>query len=436
MSVDIEKRFIGSLLHARLSAQENFYAKQIPTKVFRVRPQEATWVYRFREKYGQYPTPADFRAKFHYRLPKVRSPIEATLQPVLDRAMFEQMCQVQDKTKKLLETEDNIGKAFQVFRAGIQSLTDYSTDYEDIDILTDEGADEDYRAIVKSQLEGGGRILDTPWHSLNRVVKYFSFGEQISITSRYGMGKSWFIAHWAHHLAQKGFRVGIFSKEMPGKQFQRRLECIRYRLNYPRYRDGDLSPKQLRRWRRLRRKDKISPPKNYCLKIFSNESEGGLSFPQIVSKTKQYDLEIVFFDGAYLNRPPELRADIPDTQRFTYLSNRSKEYAKALNVLWINTLQDNRSAEDKKGNTKGGATTVYGSDAWGQDSDYLLQMDGRRGAKERGVALNKGRESDLVEFRIGFQLRPCPKFDDMGPKPQAAVAQLKLKKKNVFRGVK
>lgn len=433
-SLDIEKRFLAALLYSKLSVQDNFYAKQIPKNVFKVHTQEIDWIYRFRDRYGKYPKPADFRAKFHERLPRVTSPLEATLQPVLDLAMFEQMCRVQDRTKKLLDTEDDVRKALEVYKSEAQKLTDFSTDYEDIDLLDDEGADERYRELARQKMLGGKRILDTPWHSLNRTIGHMSFGEQVALSGRSSMGKSWMVSCWADYLARKGFRVGVFSKEMPGQQFQDRLTCLRYKLDYPDFREAELRPAQLRKWRILRNQDKRNRPK-YFLKVFGNEKEGGMNYGQVVSKIKQYDLEVVFVDGAYLIRPPELPTNVSDTQRFTYLSNKTKELAKMLKVLWFVTLQDNRQAEDKKGNTKGGFTTVFGADAWAQDADWLLQMEGRRGTRERGLNLNKGRESNLLEFRINFKLSPRPNFDDLGPKPKTPVSK-KLRATNVFVGVK
>lgn len=430
--MDTELRFIASLLRAKRSQQENFYSKHIPKGVFRVRTQEIDWVFRFREKYGTYPTTSDYRAKFKDRLPQISSPLDAVIQPVLDFAMYAQMRDLGDKVKKMFDAGESTTKALALYKEGASKLTSYSTDYVDIDINDDEGADDRYRALVAEKAKDHPRILTTPWPTLNRLISYMSIGEQALISARYALGKSWVVSCWADYLASLGFNVGVFSKEMPGRQFQDRIECLRFGVNYVKFREGDLSPRELRRWRT--RKADAQKRKDYVLKVFGNEdAEGGLGFTQIAAKTRQYGLEVCFVDGAYLIRPPELRADIGDVQRFTYLSNHFKHYAKLLEVLFVCTLQDNRGAEDKKGNTKGGATTIYGADAWGQDADWHLSIGGRRGAPEREIALNKGRESALGEFRVGFNLTP-PSFSDMGP-GQMSPLKSKIKSNSSFKGV-
>lgn len=408
--MDIESRFISALLRANKGAQAKFYAAQIPKGVFVIQTAEIDWIYRFRTTYGSYPSVRAFCLKFGTKLPRIKDSMEAALEPVLDMAMFEQMRKLQGATKKQIDEGKPIREVMEAYRAKASTLTTYTTSHVDINTATSRGAQLRYSETVKAYTHATKGLIDSPWETLNKAILYTRPGERITVAGRSSLGKSWLIAYWAEHWARKGIRTGIFTKEMPGEQFEDRIDCIRHKLCYPEFRSGDLSPKELRRWHREKRDLQNEIP----LFIFGSETIEGLNYNTVITKVEQYRLDAIWIDGVYLIRPPELRPDISDNQRFAYLSNRSKELAKHLNVVLGVTVQDNRTAEDEDGNSKGRAGSVYGSDTWLQDSDILISMGGKRGGSSRSLELTKGRESSLTELNIGFQLDPYPAFLDQG----------------------
>jgi len=117
--MDNELRFISALLRANRADQEQFYCQQIPKGIFKLREQEIHWVYAFREKYAQYPSVKAFESRFNKKLIKHSDPMAASLQPVLDRAMFAQMSLVQESTKKIIDEGGSMESAMRVMKEGI-----------------------------------------------------------------------------------------------------------------------------------------------------------------------------------------------------------------------------------------------------------------------------------------------------------------------------
>ena len=62
--MDRDLCFLAALLHGRPSEQQQFYARQIPVGVFKIREQEFAWVYQFRERFNEYPSPEAFSQRF------------------------------------------------------------------------------------------------------------------------------------------------------------------------------------------------------------------------------------------------------------------------------------------------------------------------------------------------------------------------------------
>ena len=421
--MDQELRFISSLLNSSPNDQAKFYASRIPLSVFSLRGREMQWIYSFRDSHGCYPAPYAFAKKFE-PLRKIKAPYTATLEPVLDAAMFSQLRGLNLKVRDMLEDGTSVAKVMSFFKGASSKLSQYSHSHVDIDTNRGEGADRSYRYTVAAMTAGGRGLIDSPWPTFNRVMPYCRPGERITVSARSSMGKSWIVAHWSEYWAQKGIRTGIFTKEMPAEDFVDRIECIRYGLSYPEFISGDLPAKVLRRWRSARANESREIP----LYIFGNESQESIDYNTVAAKVREYRLDAVWVDGAYLIRPSELPANVGDTQRFMYLSNRSKEMAKMLNVVWGTTIQDNRTAEGKDGIARGSATSAFGSDAWLQDSDVMMSVNGKRGGPDREMHVSKVRKSDLVDFSFEFKLHPRPNFSDKGPSQFSPAKEAKIEK--------
>jgi replicative DNA helicase len=409
--MDAELRFLAALLHAPKNEQAEFYNKQIPKGVFGIREDEVRWVYDFRAKHGQYPSPIAFRHKFGERLKAPSDPLPAVLQPILDRAMYDQMVNVQEQTKELLDQNVPLAAVMARWKDEAAKVTEYTYDYTDIDIASSEGSKTAYGERVRAK-KGKATLFVPPWASLANAVNFFLPKEVYTLVARPSMGKTWILLWMLHFFASNGIRVLLISKEMGAETIEDRLTCIRYRLPYSLFRAAELPPRLLRQWRKAARQFKRNPG-TYSLIVSGSETFEGVGFTFINAQIEKYKPQIVAVDGAYLLYPEGMRRNATDTERFTYISNRSKNYAKHFKVFWMNVIQLNRSAENKQGETKGGATTIFGSDAWYQDSDWVHSVGGTRGTAFREHDLIKGRESGLISFPTNFAINPNPDFSEV-----------------------
>jgi hypothetical protein len=409
--MDYELRFIAALLHAPRNEQAEFFNRQIPKGVFSLREEEIHWVYTFRSKYGRFPSPIAFRHKFDIKLSPPSDPLSAVLQPVLDRAMYDQMIQVQEQTKKELDIGAPLTDVLARWKERASKVTEYSYEYTDVLVETSRGAKTSYKTRLEAK-KGKGTLFTPPWPTLLKIAKFFLPKDVYTLVARPSMGKTWILLFMLHWFASQGIRVLLISKEMSTEVLEDRITCIRYRLPYAQLRAGELPPKILRRWKREDRLFRKSG-KSYPLIFSGSETYEGVGFSHITNLVEKYKPEVVAVDGAYLLHPEGLRKNATDPERFTFISNRSKTLAKALKVLWINVLQLNRQAENRQGETQGGATTIFGSDAWYQDSDWVHAIGGTRGTNFREHGLIKGRESDVGVFSTNFSFYPEPNFEEI-----------------------
>jgi replicative DNA helicase len=406
--MDSEQRFIYALLAANRHEQNRFYAQQIPKGVFKLREVEIGWIYRYRDLRGAYPSINLFNHKFSEDpVKKHKDSLSGTLQPILEMAMFTQMSDLTKKVKKKLDADEDVASALEYFKSGASKLNTFSVDYVDIDFKTTRGTLGRYKKRVKDIATGSKHLLDSPWPTFTKLVKYFTPGETVVLAARTSMGKSWLTMFWAEYYAAKGIPTLYISKEMPTEQCEDRQECLHFKLDYEKFREGNLHPKEIARWHKARR-EKIEHP----LIISGDETVEGVGLEHVISKIQQYRPQVCVIDGAYLISPKGLPAAAKEHEKYGYISNRLKAVAKATGTLIIIVIQMNRNAEKKDGTTRGTISDLYGSDRWAQDADWVIDLNGKRGSKYRTVCLLKGRESSVGEFNVKFRLSPYPDFSE------------------------
>ena len=426
---DINQRFIYSLLASNRGEQQEFYSRQVPLGIFALREREMLWIYKYRSQHGRYPSVRLFNTAFPKDpLRRNSDPLKATLQPILDLAMFNQMRDLTTKAKEVLDKSNDVRAAMALFKAGAQSLTEYSTDYVDVDFSRTSTPLREYRERMKQIAEGGKDLIKTPWPRMSKLIKYYSPGDVVAIAARMSIGKTWVITYWANYYALQGFRVLFITKEMSTVRISERFEAMRFRLNYDAMREGVLKPRELRRWAADRAKASKKPFEQYPLIISGDETLTGVGLSHVVTKIEQYKPQIVFIDGAYLLTPEGLSKSAGPVEKAAAISNRTKSIAKVTKTVIFNVLQMNRSAE-LKDTTKGSLASIYGSDAWAQDSDGVFDLSGQRGSNVRILDLMKGRDSAIGSININFRLDPYPDLSEansvQGPTPTSNVIKFK-----------
>lgn len=400
--------FIGKLLRSSKTEQDWFYARQIPTGVFKDDAKFAVWVFNYREKHGRYPSTAAFEKRFNGTdLPRTKEPLADILQSAIDTQIFSSMTEAIEATKRKLDDGSTISDALELFRAKVSAINQWSLSSTDLTFGSTDISETRYRERVQSSKLKGTGLNFTPWPDMNELLGFVEPGEHIVLAARTSIGKTWVALFWADYLASLGETVLIDTREMTVEQCHDRLESIRHRLDYGLFRRAMLSPVELRRYYLSRRAWK-GYPNGGSITITGTETLKGSGFDNLFQKIETVSPTVVILDGAYLLYPPAPDGGRfnSDVQRFTVISSTAKRVAKVKKLVFMSVIQSNRDGETKEGDTKPTLKDLYGADAWAQDADRVLLLGGRRGSPFRDLALAKSRDSTIGEVKLSFTLNP------------------------------
>lgn len=407
--MDIEQQFISALLHASRPEQNRYFARQISPAIFKQREPEIRWIYEQREKHGRFPSPMSFALRFKAALPKVADTIPETVDAVIGQEHYRQIKRVVESSRELIDQGRDMAQVVSYFKKEAQSLKSYDTSGHSVNFQQSQGALRRYADLVKEIKTPTGNLFTSPWPRLNKLAKYFRPQDLIMLVGRLGLGKSWLMVDWAEHVADCGSKVLLVSKEMSTEAVEDRLEAMRFRLDWEKFRAGELSSADLLRWKRARMKRNIPN-----IVIDGHETMKGTGFDDIVAAIEREQPDAVFIDAAYRIAVSELGPRADERSKLVCIAQTGKRLAKAYNVpVWMST-QMNRNAEDKAGNTKGTVKDVFGSDAWMQEADAAFEVSGNRQVdNQRLLSILKGREfKGIGDIMLNFQLAPYPDFSE------------------------
>jgi replicative DNA helicase len=408
-------KFVYSLLRANKSQQDAFYAMQVPKVVFKELQPEIRWIYDYKDKNKHYPSLSSFKSRFpNTKLLKTRDNVETSFQAVLDQHLFGEVSSLVEKAKEMYSGGRSMSEVIGYMRKASQEISTFDTGYIDMDVRKSDSAFKRYKQRVADRIKGHSSLSPSPWPSYNALVGYSEAGEHNIITSRTSIGKTWCALNWSKHYVQCGETVMVVSKEMPTHQIGDRYECLEFGISYPDFRNGTLSPQEVARWVKERKKFGVNG-NNYGgrLVITGQETITGVGFSHIISKVQQYRPTVLFVDGAYLIQPEGLNRNASSVEKFTAISNTMKRLCMAFKIIGFSIVQVNREAENKAGDTTPSLKNIYGADAWAQDADNVFIIGGKRGSKTRIGSLAKGRESNIGEFSFKYELSPRPDFSEL-----------------------
>ena len=409
---DTEGIWFSCLFAANKQEQAELLRNPQFGKAFQTRRTAYVWLDNYFKQHGKLPSQNFFEQRYSCSLTKTEDTLTEVSKHLWDVYCSAEISNALEELQRLA-LDKGVAEALPFFKERLSLLQSTVSEYSDIQCDSDDTSFQRYHQLVKDKHSGKHTQIDTPWVTLNRTLKMLRAGDTVILSARLSVGKTWILVQWAHHLAMQKKKVLFYSKEMPPATIKDRLDALRFGLSYPDLRRGSLSAAQLKLWHQARERSKKS---DYSLIISGDETERGVGLEEVTDKIRKLSPDVVFIDGAYLLKKDGGKA-VDEVTRLTHLSQKCKAVAKALKVVLILSVQMNRTAEAKDGSTKGGITTIFGADAWAQDADFVLQMEGRRGAPIRKINLTKGRESDLVQFPIHFKLSPPCFLEGVGSQP-------------------
>lgn len=285
------------------------------------------------------------------------------------------------------------------------------------------GREEDVREGVEGRIadylfrkERGGLIgIPTPWQSLNDITQGWQEEMYFGIGARPKTGKTWIMLWIAWFAYLHGYNVLFFNKENATKIMNRRLDAIKFKLPYKRFKEGLLTDTEearyfegLRAWAEEKRDNWF---------VFYH---GAQTTAQIRAKVDELEPDLVLVDGAYLLLPESKWAS--DHAKEKNISRELKAISQETRIPLGISIQLNRGGDLKNRTHKSGVAPITladiaGSDAYAQDVDVFLGLEATpdmRAMNQMRVLPLAVREDEGDPFDIHWGFDPVD-TKDLGP---------------------
>lgn len=235
-----------------------------------------------------------------------------------------------------------------------------------------------------------------PWERLNDATLGMHAGEFILLYARPKSLKTWLGLYMMTYAHEQMHKIPvIMTKEMPADQMRRRIVALYCGLDYERYRNGELTLQEEKRFRQDLEAFEAAPPFIVC----ECAASGMEAVTEFRAKLEEYNADIGFFDGVYLLAE--------DWKELSKVTRGFKEVSKTLKIPIVGTTQANRGAEKTKGESL--SELAYG-DSFGQDADVIIRI-----IRDPQHVENKEVQLTLPGFREGpgctFTINAIPAQD-------------------------
>ena len=406
------KGLLVSLSEQPPDVQAAFLARGVSDAVFADCLSEWRWAKDYYEENGKFPTLAAIRARFQgFSLSDAESDeYDTLLKAAVDQDIFAKMDHLIQKLKQGVERGDRMTALASRFRDGAEALllSTAGADGDVLDYANDTTSFSDYRKRQQRLMIPGAVVDPFPfWPTINHAVRYVMPGEYMVLEARPNFGKTWLTIGLATAWLEQGHRVLFNTIEMPKETIKNRADAAFARLPYQDFRAAEMSPAVMRRWLHWRR----NCQKNYNFFLTGVVGRMEQSLAVLQMKIKRLKPTIVIIDGAY--KFANMATARNPVQELQAISNRLHQFALCEKVFVVATIQLNRDAEEDGVVKVKGLTSGYGSDAWGQDADIVLAVEGKKEAPFRVINLAKAREAQGVKATIRFDLSPYPNFAEV-----------------------
>jgi len=230
---------------------------------------------------------------------------------------------------------------------------------------------------------------------------------------------TWWLCLTAHHVARVlGKSVLVISKEMSEEEIGRRLDSIHLKIDSRALRRGQLTkPQEKSYFEYLQSKKSLKGR----LLVTTDDGTGEKSGTLLIrAKLEVWQPDILFVDGAYLLRN---RPDANKTADLYDVSQDMKRIAREFKIPVVATLQMGRPGNEKESKQGGSLAKLQWADAWGQDSDEVMELHqtpSMKVDKRMQVRVLKQREGELLQLehhwdftRMNFSVASALGGDDM-----------------------
>lgn len=355
MARNEEVLVLSRLLSANEAEQREFEQQPYSEDVFKTYTKQYKWIVQFKERHGKYPSKASFKKRFpEFTLIKTREPMLHYCEQLNERENMARLTDLADRIQPLL-TDRKSSEAINMLRMGLQGL-ELNAHASAVEFGTVKPDHYKKSVLEKAKELQNGQMFNTPFTGLNKIIVMMRSENLVTLSGRPALGKTWILLLFALHYFEQEKRVLLISKEMSQEEFQERLDALDAKLNWKRFRQGNLERVQRIRFKRaLKRRAKCKGK----LFVLGNEELEGQTIYDLVSDINRYSPDVVLVDGV---QKYEVRGTKNEIEKVMQLSTMMKRLAKTRKVLLMQTVHQNRASEGKGGDIKAGG---LGGLSWG-----------------------------------------------------------------------
>lgn len=183
--------------------------------------------------------------------------------------------------------------------------------------------------------------ITTPYQNLNNVIGSLQGGDMVILAGGTGSGKTAFTLNLAVGIAKLGYKVDIFSLEMPKYQVQQRIVCSEAKIDGNKFRSFTLTEEDKRKYY-----DYVNGPmKQLSINIYKKQI---VSMQTIKNLEMKSDSDIIFID--YLGLIDSYNNN-GSYERYSEISRQIKLLAMTCNKPIVALHQLNRSFQDRDDKT-------------------------------------------------------------------------------------
>lgn len=181
----------------------------------------------------------------------------------------------------------------------------------------------------------------TPFDTLNDVIGSLQGGDMVILAGSTGGGKTAFMLNLAVGIAKNGYKVDIFSLEMPKYQVQQRIVCSEAMIDANKFRSFSLTDSDKKRYYEYVN----GPMKDLSINIYKKQI---VSMQTIKNLEVKSDSDIIFID--YLGLIDSYNNN-GSYERYSEISRQIKLLAMTANKPIVALHQLNRSFQDRDDKT-------------------------------------------------------------------------------------
>ena len=292
--------------------------------------------------------------------------------------------------------QDDPKKSLEILTSDIIDLNTHKNRTKLVNISED--AQDIIHAEYTKAVLGEDKGLKFGWPTLDEMSNGLRGGDLISIIGRPGMGKTYMALHGQINAWHQAYTTLFVSMEMNATPVVQRVAAMYTGTSISELKAGQVASKKYKGMMDL------LGTMNGEHGMWIADGRLSVSVEDLIMLCNQLRPDVVYIDGAYMLRNPDMRLARYD--RINTNTENVKMMAEELDIPVVQTFQFNRGMTKKKEIEDVDLEDIAGSDAIGQLSSLVLgtfQDDNVETLLTRKIRILKGRNGEKGEFNINWR---------------------------------